>query len=88
MNGPPGDEEAVADAGDTRTADAEPHCADILDEADEQRKFLRLQIRAARAGHALLKVPSGYMLVRDSASHHSTCLDALSHVLSAREDRA
>lgn len=85
MNGPPGNEVAVADAGDTRTAEAEPLCAAILDEADEERKFLRLQIRAARAGHTLLRVPSGYMLVRDSVSHHSSSLDALSHVLSSRE---
>ena len=86
MNGPPENEEAVADARNTRTAEAEPLCAAIiLDEADEERKFLRLQIRAARAGHALLKVATGYMLVRNCASSHSTSLDALSHVLSARE---
>ena len=67
------------------TALKEEACSAIVDEGDEQRKFDRLQQRAGRAGHTLLRVPGGYMLLRLSASHHSSSLDAISLVLSARE---
>lgn len=58
---------------------------EILAQEQDARKFAKLQERAARAGHSLVRVPSGFMLVRATGSHHSECLDTLAAILSGRE---
>jgi hypothetical protein len=44
-------------------------------------RFGALQKRAARAGHQLLEVDGGYMLLRGSVSHHAADLDAIAVLL-------
>lgn len=83
MSGPPGKRKAVADAGHIRTADRE-QSTPILTESDESGKFARLQDRSARAGKTLMRVPSGYMLVDGSTSHHTPSLETVASLLARR----
>jgi hypothetical protein len=87
MSGSPTKGKAVADAGDTPTAHSEASRR-ILGDVDEERKFAGLQARAARAGHHLLAVPSGYILLKGCASFHSVSLDTLASQLARREVEA
>lgn len=54
------------------TADTKTSAASVS-VSDEAGNFTRLQALAKRAGHALVKTPSGYMLCRWTYSRH--CAD-------------
>jgi hypothetical protein len=57
---------------------------EILDEAEESSKYLVLQERAGRAGFMLMRVPSGYMLLRNGSSWHTSSLQLMERLIARR----